>query len=496
MPPKGKSSRTSGEECESFTNLFRTSEPGDQMDGNRAPAASAKASYGDQSNFCDSAEFGQELIDVVAGVLSDMPDLDCDDAEIVRWARTDLHEIRTTLHRRHIDEQEDIADDVAELRGTFKAMQDEIADLKKKLSLQPSPELSEEIPLRGSDPDRLHFLSLIRDHMATLLPADKSGRRAAALPSEVFSFESGVGRGPSEANFTVDMDPTRLHLSRWNKAAAVIFTRTFLRVKSTKYTQVEVVAGFYTNMRSVQNRQRIATDGLSARDEESMRRNRVLRRQWTLFDQRLFVVMHFKALRHLISVMNALGPDGMSPDSSDSEHVVRTNHPDRPAYRRKRVHWRSLALTKILHEMDVLYHYLRTLARSTGRGSGNWPRLRVDSLDGLDLAAGPPVSGLPRNCYDKSWHKSLDEDALFWLKPGRARAELTLPTELQSIISQHSKPETKSAASSRGKASATQPGPERSKPVTETTAEKRTRDPHHVLKSKDFLSLATKGAKK
>ncbi|EJD33311.1 hypothetical protein AURDEDRAFT_189087 [Auricularia subglabra TFB-10046 SS5] len=435
------------DEVESFTHLFRWNDNDDTArdDGSiheQLPHTQFVNRHLEEHRFTDAStgtsptaagpatEFGLELIDIVSGFLADMPDVESDDAEIARWARTELRDVRMILGYQH-DDKDDVEDAVAELKGVFDGIKRDIADLKKLLLPDSEPESPAEPRPRESDPEKLLFNRLIRDHMDALLPADESGRRAAALPSDVFSFENGIGVGPRETKFSVDMDPTRLHLSKWNTAAAVIFADSFLRTHKGRYSKAEVMGGFYTNMRAVQNRQRIAMDGLSALDVENMRRNRVSRRQWTLFNQRLFVVMHFQSLKDLISVMNTLGPGGMSPDSSDSESVVRTNHPDRPAYRRHRVKWRSAALTKILHQLDVLYHYLKTVARASGRSAGNWPRLRVDTLDGLDLAVGKPVSRLPVNCYDSSWCRSLDEDALFWLKPARSAANLTLNSELQ-----------------------------------------------------------------
>ncbi|EJD34028.1 hypothetical protein AURDEDRAFT_131384 [Auricularia subglabra TFB-10046 SS5] len=340
---------------------------------------------------------------------------------------------------------DDLADVVAGIDISLSGIRRDVAKLTEALVPEavmdepPTPLFRQE-----RDPDRVNFMRLIREHLDILLPEDDSGLRAAAAPSQVFALEFAEGPGPKLDDFRVDMDPTRMR-SQWNRAAAAIFAASFaranprwveafVRAEKNNYTSPDLYVedGFFVTMRTIHRRQRIATYGRTAADFDSEKRNRANHRRWTLFDQRMIVVMHFRSLHALLPLMDALTVAGMSPDSSDVEPDTQAERLDRPIYRRIRLPWRSSALKNLLHGLDVLYWHLRT--NELGARAGNWPRLRGKDVDALDLADSPVVSRLHSNCYSRRWYKSLDDEMVQLVNARKEATNLTLDADLQSIV--------------------------------------------------------------
>jgi hypothetical protein len=132
--------------------------------------------------------------------------------------------------------------------------------------------------------------------------------------------------------------------------------------------------------------------------------------------------------------MQALGPDGMSSDESDTEGAISsssTSQPRRgnnggpsalPAYRVLSPRWRSDELTNFLHLLDNLHISLRRMDPTRQRGS--WPRVRYYDPTNKKVSNSKRfVTHLPLNAYDSKFLETF----------GNVRGILK-PTEALSFV--------------------------------------------------------------
>jgi hypothetical protein len=109
---------------------------------------------------------------------------------------------------------------------------------------------------------------------------------------------------------------------------------------------------------------------------------------------------HMKTSRlwsNLWQLVQVLGEDGQSSDESeDGDSRSRIVHCQE---------WRSAAVTKLLELIDT---HRAKLNANGHRRAGNVPGLRLRSSDAPVSARDPPC-GLPIDCYDEDWYKSLNE---------------------------------------------------------------------------------------
>ena len=104
--------------------------------------------------------------------------------------------------------------------------------------------------------------------------------------------------------------------------------------------------------------------------------------------------------RH-IELMEKIGAQGMSGDESDASSSRR--------FVTLKLSWRSSALTSFLWRLDEVCTENRNLKIGYRRVRGNAPRTRYHPTEPMieENAQAPP--GLPINCYDANWYKSLRE---------------------------------------------------------------------------------------
>lgn len=109
------------------------------------------------------------------------------------------------------------------------------------------------------------------------------------------------------------------------------------------------------------------------------------------------VIQGEEDLKHHKALFRNLKAIHVSSDESDY------GNPEQPAFRRVRPAWRSSAFEAFLWRLDsiALARKMEPSKWKQGRGPRYRPRTNKVNKD-----AKPP-SGLPRNCYDPKWLKSM-----------------------------------------------------------------------------------------
>ena len=117
--------------------------------------------------------------------------------------------------------------------------------------------------------------------------------------------------------------------------------------------------------------------------------------------RRLETVASHPSLRHFGSLLEKLGPDGMSTDESDVESGPHNSN-YRSSYQVLTPLWRSDELTVFLHTLDTVYTHLRKSDPERQRGS--WPRVRRYDAQRKVLSQSKRfIHGLPANAYSRDF---------------------------------------------------------------------------------------------
>lgn len=108
------------------------------------------------------------------------------------------------------------------------------------------------------------------------------------------------------------------------------------------------------------------------------------------------------SLRHLVPIVEDLGPHGVSGDESDHHSSKRRGE---RCYTIIQDEWRAPEVTKWVRTLDHVYMSFKFNAAGKS-APGNWVRTR--NVSRRISSKTDPVAGLPRNFYDKKWLKSLN----------------------------------------------------------------------------------------
>jgi hypothetical protein len=120
-----------------------------------------------------------------------------------------------------------------------------------------------------------------------------------------------------------------------------------------------------------------------------------------LFQRRREIVKSFGSLSNHITILDALGPDGMSSDES----VVDLDMP-KPSYTVIKPDWRHPDLHNWLKLFDQLHHRNHVDSWFTDK-RGAFPHIRTGSQKVHKKKHVP--AGLPINAYDPKWLESRQE---------------------------------------------------------------------------------------
>ncbi|KZW00105.1 hypothetical protein EXIGLDRAFT_761969 [Exidia glandulosa HHB12029] len=384
------------------------------------------------------------LATLAAAAMVDRRPQSSDRAVIVPWLREGVLRLaQAALERRRADKENSVYAELAEryddLGGKVSALQQDLDRLARKPQHKKSGSSGEKSAptLRQPDLARARFLEKIHNYVDILLPLRPDGTRRAARKSDVQALANrpDLQTGPTIDHFSVDMDPHTRKSSLWNQRAAAAFSKAF-RKKFSGYADAEVKDGFFTYLRTIQDNQRKAIDGVSDKDSLTARRIRRRNRQVLLYRNRLEVVTSFSRLSYLVPIIDKLDAGHMSPDVSDNESIRRGKRVSEKPYPRVALPWRSEQLTSLLHDLDGLHVYMKRQRLGDRRDTGNPSRNRVDAVPPLVDATAAPAKGLPTNCYDISWYQSTGQETED-LDPASKRVDLSLPPDLKRIANAH-----------------------------------------------------------
>jgi hypothetical protein len=146
---------------------------------------------------------------------------------------------------------------------------------------------------------------------------------------------------------------------------------------------------------------------------------------YQLYESRYGVLSEDKQLERHQKLLYTLGPQGMSSD--ESNHDIQP-----PIYCRRKPAWRSHELQAFLWHLDDLVDDITRKPIGNRRlGPNQRIRQRIVTDDVSDNSVAPP--GLPENCYDPIWLKSLSHSQHRKLKI-KPNHKLTLPNIANNTV--------------------------------------------------------------
>ncbi|KAG2010580.1 hypothetical protein CC2G_013395 [Coprinopsis cinerea AmutBmut pab1-1] len=264
------------------------------------------------------------------------------------------------------------------------------------------------LPIRRSA-ERNRFAADVRRHLDALLD-----RSLIPFPEEqrIIQYESLGGaqgrRCCSVYDFGIDL--IRGPRSVWNKSAADVFVEDYAQTHQLQgEDNLETVREhFYNRVKSIKQ---LASPKRKQRDHFKVKRTR-----------KYTTTLELEQLRGFSSLLQRLGPDGMSSDESEDEvDSAPGNRRIRPSYRVLTPRWRSDDLTELLHFIDSVHLMLRRMDPARQRGS--WPRIRHHDPQRKIMSKSKRfVPGLPRNAYNEDFLGRYADNL-----------ELVKPTDVESL---------------------------------------------------------------
>ncbi|KAH7908028.1 hypothetical protein BJ138DRAFT_974978, partial [Hygrophoropsis aurantiaca] len=215
--------------------------------------------------------------------------------------------------------------------------------------------------------------------------------------AELRNWEPANNACCTRRDFRIDI--TGYKMSPWNKSAAQVFAKAFLK----KYdgfgrTHDQVVHAWLSHVDSLRKRYKreLRSKDQAAKAASQHRRSE---RKANLYIRRLETAGQYHETKGFVaSMVEQLGRDGMSSDESD--HGSRGSE---AVYVISSKEWRSNAVTDWLRTLDALHIRLRY--NGTWQASqGAWPHCRTPSL--RKISSKREVKALPRDFYSSNWLKS------------------------------------------------------------------------------------------
>ncbi|KAI5990973.1 hypothetical protein EDD15DRAFT_2169745 [Pisolithus albus] len=271
-----------------------------------------------------------------------------------------------------------------------------------------------------------NYQKLIREHALALMKRENKHSPFTNVPNraEVISYTKGTQCPCCTAdNFRVDLNDTPA--SAWNTSASHVFAASFHDAypgcdRSLK-TIFDAWVVHFNYLRQVYAKQQMVAREEQARvldlasgytNEQDYKSplagihsvHRRRERKLQLYNRRLRTAhRHSGSYPSAVSVVQQLGPTGMSSD--ESEHDV--GHGER-IYHITRKTWRSAAVTDALRVLDKLHLRMR-YQEQWNATAGAWPHLRTPSSQ---VSNRKPLSGLPKNFYAQDYISSLTSEGL------------------------------------------------------------------------------------
>ncbi|KAI9437097.1 hypothetical protein BJY52DRAFT_1130163 [Lactarius psammicola] len=247
-----------------------------------------------------------------------------------------------------------------------------------------------------------------------------------SLPSksEFERFEDRNYGGPTREDFHVQLDGSLA--CNWNRRAADIFARTYIKKKCRLFKREDLAACFKVHLRTLKNQYKRIKAGSKKKQVDvervSTSAHRTQRQGVSIAQRRGQVLAAYEELQGIARHLNKLGAEGMSGDESDHSGGHRR-------YVVCKLNWRSDEVTHVLRVLDALV--LVSHWTSDGRPRpGKFPHVRIDSDRVENRNA---VRNLPRNFYRPQWLRTLDKYELRELNM-RKPVELLLPSGLSQYI--------------------------------------------------------------
>ncbi|KAK7686689.1 hypothetical protein QCA50_010289 [Cerrena zonata] len=242
------------------------------------------------------------------------------------------------------------------------------------------------------------FNATIQDYTRHLLglPSRDAAISMATLPSleEVSNYDPESGDCCTEDDFRPDLRETKG--TPWNISIAKVFVDSY--IKSGKYTETNkdrIRKAFRRHLDYLHDKYKKQFKPPAVLEQQKRERAKSERRA-ALFRRRLDAAENFEDLKRHVTMLQRLGPNGMSSDEEDHENGV-------VQYKVLVKEWRAEELTPWLRVFDAAVRYSRL--EPFPRLRGCHPRIRHSSEQQGSTTTG--VTGLPHNAYNERWLQSL-----------------------------------------------------------------------------------------
>ncbi|KAI0286327.1 hypothetical protein BC826DRAFT_918066, partial [Russula brevipes] len=192
----------------------------------------------------------------------------------------------------------------------------------------------------------------------------------------------------------------------WNRRMADVFVDDYLQ-NGHPFGEVKHLHSYFMNylqtLQSTRRKKNTTTASGITMYEQASQRTRVEKRKQTVRLTPLFSqlnALHYHNIHEFIKPLSQMSRAVLSDDESDHENG---GHLGQSHYAIVKEAWRSDELIVWLRTMDLLACGEKWDSRNVAR-QGNSRRRRVHSTRSKD---GVAVLGLPENCYNPEWLKTL-----------------------------------------------------------------------------------------
>lgn len=120
---------------------------------------------------------------------------------------------------------------------------------------------------------------------------------------------------------------------------------------------------------------------------------------------RLLCCTRNKSLSDHLPLLQYMGTRADSSDESADEEPIDIRSKANRVYRKISPYWRSRQLSHFLWKLDEIVFQQRLPKVGCRRVAGTLPRTRIQALSYNKYSVAPP--GLPRNCYNEDWLRTL-----------------------------------------------------------------------------------------
>ncbi|KII90906.1 hypothetical protein PLICRDRAFT_28798 [Plicaturopsis crispa FD-325 SS-3] len=264
---------------------------------------------------------------------------------------------------------------------------------KQRRKLEPKTKSTDQITLQRD----------VRRHALKMMGRDNnhSAIRNLASESDLLREAAGKSSGPTAADFRIDLKGSRT--SSWNRRAAMVFRKEFVKAGYAYPSCEAVEEAFLTHLKALKlQSKKIAqklTGEISVDDADEVKERACQQRRHQTAHKRWEITRGHPDLQPFEPLLNSLPVGVHSEDEADhSNGQARYVIHDLP--------WRSPLVSEFFRVLDCLH--LSTRFNANGDAEpGAMPRTRIPS--GRKARNSKVPKGLPRNFYSEDFLQSLDE---------------------------------------------------------------------------------------